>query len=290
MVEQLRRAGVEVISILRGPFGRAGRGQIDSVAAADSCGVADALCTATELIRSCGERGFDAVLVIRVAAYVDFDLKGALQFHREQGVGLTRAFDKETPLDIWIIDLASVEEGVDILETLESTEASSYVVRGYVNRLEHPRDLRRLAVDGLTSRCGLRPQGSEIRPGVWLEEGAQVHRDARIVAPAFIGRGSRIAEQCLITRCSCVEGNSQVDYGTVVEDSSILPNSYVGIGLDLSHSIVDGSNLLNLERDVILQVSDPRVIRENRVQRNRPTPVLFGMAGPRFASIEDGLR
>ncbi len=284
MIDQLRRVGVEVISIVRGTSGT------DSAATSDAGSLPDAWSSATEQIRGFGERGADAVLVIRAVAYVDFDLKEAIQFHREQRFGLTRAADKDGPLDLWIIDPASMVDGVDILGTLESAEASRYVVRGYVNRLEQPRDLRRLAVDGLTSRCGLRPQGNEIRPGVWVEEGAQVHRDARIVAPAFIGRGSRIAEQCLITRCTCVESNSQVDYGTVVEDSSILSNSYVGIGLDLSHSIVDGSNLLNLERDVVLEVSDPRVIRENRVQRNRPTPVIFGMGGPRFAPAEGGPR
>ena len=287
-IDQLRRAGVEVISILRGTSGTATSGQIDS-ATSDSCSLTDAWCSVTEQIRAFGVRGADAVLVIRAATYVDFDLKDALQFHREQGIGLTRAVDKDGPLDICIVNPASMADGADILGTLESVEASHYVVRGYVNRLEHPRDLRRLAVDGLTSRCGIRPQGSEIRPGVWVDEGAQVHRDARIVAPAFIGRGSRIAEQCLITRCSCVESNSLVDYGTVVEDSSILPNSYVGIGLDVSHSIVDGSNLLNLERDVILEVSDPRVIRENRVQRNRQTtPVIFGMGVPRVVQADGG--
>ena len=101
-------------------------------------------------------------------------------------------------------------------------QPARYFVRGYVNRLTGPADLRRLAVDALTSRCRLRPQGTESRPGVWMDEGAQVHRDARIVAPIFIGRGARISEQCLVTRCSSIESNCHIDYGTVVEDSSIL--------------------------------------------------------------------
>ena len=94
-----------------------------------------------------------------------------------------------------------------------------------------------------------------------------MHRGARIVAPAFLGRGSRIEEQCLITRCSNVEQNCHIDYGTVVEDSSILPNTYVGIGLDISHAIIHGNILMNLEREVALQISDHGIIRPNRVLR-----------------------
>jgi NDP-sugar pyrophosphorylase family protein len=116
-----------------------------------------------------------------------------------------------------------------------------------------------------------------------------VHRDSRIVAPAFIGRGARIGEQCLITRCSNIESNCQIDYGTVVEDSSILSNSYVGIGLDLSHSIVDGNNLMNLERGVTLEIADPCVIRQNRAPRhdkNFKLPATFGRGGVHFSQVE----
>src|SRR4029077_19174021 len=121
----------------------------------------------------------------------------------------------------------------------------------------------RLATDLLTGKCKMRPHGVETRPGIWIDEGAQVARGARIVAPAYIGRDARIEDDCLITRCSNVESWSHVDFGTAVEDSSILTNTYVGIGLDLSHSIVDGDELLNLHHEVRLHISDPVVMRRN---------------------------
>ena len=235
----------------------------------------------------------ETISVMRASAFVEFDFGDFLQSHREQGKVVTRAFDHERPLDLWVIDRAAVTDGEDLRTILQRSMPARYSVRGYVNRLEHPRDLRRLVVDSLTSRCQLRPQATEIRPGVWIDESAQVNRDARIVAPAYIGRGSRVEAQCLITRCSNVESNCQVDYGTVVEDSSILSNSYVGIGLDLSHSIVDGNNLLSLERNVTLEIADPCVIRPNRVARkekNRHSPIIFGFGGAQFAPAEEGSR
>jgi len=99
-----------------------------------------------------------------------------------------------------------------------------------------------------------------------LREGAQIERSARMVAPAFIGRDAHISAECLVTRGSNVESNSRVDFGTAVEDSSILSDSYVGIGLDLSHSIVDGHNLLNLRHNVTLEITDPVVMRQNNVR------------------------
>jgi tetrahydrodipicolinate N-succinyltransferase len=238
------------------------------------------------------ESGVEAVLIIRVGAYAEFDVADALQFHREQAQLVTRAFAQDGPLDIWIVDPTLLPESEKILRTLSDAEPARYQVRGYVNRLERAQDLRQFVVDGFSSRSRLSPAGSEARPGVWIDEGAQVHRDARIVAPAYIGRGARIAEQCLITRCSNVEANCQVDYGTVVEDSSILSNTYVGIGLDLSHSIVEGSNLVNLERGVTLEIADPCVIRQNRsprTERNRP-PAIFGLGAVHLAPAEEGTR
>jgi NDP-sugar pyrophosphorylase family protein len=235
--------------------------------------VEDAWSAATQILKSYKERGIEATLVVRLAAYAELDPLDALQFHRAEQQVVTRVFDAQGPLDIWILDMARMTVDKDILTTLRAEEPARYSVRGYVNRLDHPRDLRRLVVDSLSSRCRLRPQGSEVRPGVWMNEGAQLHRGARIVAPAYIGREARIEEQCLITRCSNVESNCQIDYGTVVDDSAVLSNSYVGIGLDISHSIVNGNNLLNLERDVTLEITDPGVIRQNRVLRKETNHV-----------------
>ena len=52
-----------------------------------------------------------------------------------------------------------------------------------------------------------------------------------------------------------------MDSGTVIEDSSILANTTIGICLDLCHSIASGNKLWNLERDVAVEIVDPRVMR-----------------------------
>ncbi len=291
LIEESQRAGIGMVSVL-GNISSSSFGP-DSVAQFEPSSTDEAWRTATQQLLTHKESGAEAVLVVRAGAYVDLDLKDFFQFHREQGQAVSRAFDQEGPLDVWIVDPAGLSVSANILSELRAFEPAQYLVRGYVNRLQHPRDLRRLVVDSLTGRNRLRPLGSERRPGVWIDESAQLHQDARIVAPAFVGRGARIAEQCLITRCTNVESNCQIDYGTIVEDSSILSNSYVGIGLDLSHSIVDGNNLLNLERGVTLEIADPCVIRQNRVSRldkNLKWPIAVGLGSVHFSQVEEDSR
>ncbi len=292
LIEDLRRAEIDTISVFAVATIAPLYAGVYSSANVTVRSTDDPWSAAQKLV-ACREIGVESTLVLRASAYIEFDLANLLQFHHEQGNVVTRAFDSEGPLDLWIIDKARIAEFEDLPTALRAPNPARYEVRGYVNRLERPKDLRRLVVDAFTSRCHLRPQGSETRPGVWIDEGAQVNRDARIVAPAYIGRGTRVEAQCLITRCSNVEGNCQVDYGTVVEDSSILTNSYVGVGLDLSHSIVDGNNLLNLERNVALEIVDPCVIRQNRVTRkdkNRRSPIVSEHGGVQFAPAEEGSR
>lgn len=209
--------------------------------------------------------GFGTIVIVRCGAYVEFDVVEMLNFHQEQGVGVTRAFSDAAPLDVWMVDPSGLPEDAATLSDLLCASPAVYRSQGYVNQLHTARDFRRLVLDSFSSRCRLRPQGAEIKPGIWSCDGAQVERSARVVAPAFIGRDVRISDECLITRGSNVERNSRVDFGTAVEDSTILPNSYVGIGLDLSHSIVDGRNLLNLQHNVDLEITDPVVMRQNTV-------------------------
>jgi carbonic anhydrase/acetyltransferase-like protein (isoleucine patch superfamily) len=239
------------------------------------------------------DNGTDTVLLMRLGPYVEFDMAELLDFREQCGRQETvRAFSGERALDLWVFDPSRISEALsidseDFTPDFSDVNAVPYNVEGYVNLLEHPRDIRALVVDSLNSRCRLKPQGFEVRPGVWMAEGAQVEKESRIVAPAFIGQHVTVSQQCLITRGSSIERNSFVDYGTVIEDTSVLPNSYVGIGLDVSHSIVDGNKLLNLQRDVLLEVEDSAVIRQNKPLAEAGCRWWSGLNNTELASATD---
>ena len=258
-VDNLRQTGIHEISV----FGGRSHGNMHP-------GVVDvesyAWQSAGKQLRNYREDGLETILILRVGAYVEADFAAFIGQHRQEGQAVTRGGDQEGPLDVWAVDLGSFEIADDPFSALSEANVVDSETSGYVNRLYSPHDFRRLASDLMTGKCKSRPRGNEVRPGVWMEEGVQVARGARIVAPAYIGREVRIADDCLITRCSNVESWSHIDFGTAIEDSSILTNTYVGIGLDLSQSLADGDELLNLRHDVRLHISDPVVMRRNQAR------------------------
>ena len=263
-IDSLVRSGLESITVFSGSLADAdGFNEFPQVVLFSP---RDLWAGAMKALTEHKESGTDAVLILGLGAYVEFDPADALQFHREKSAGAVRGFDESGPLNLWVVDPAQVPEGSDLISALRKISATNYPVRGYVNRLRGPRDLRRLVVDSFNAHCRLKPHGFEVRPGVWMGEGSHVEKTSRIVAPVFIGCAVSIGQQSLITRCSNIERNSTVDFGTVVEDSSILQNTYVGIGLELSHSIVDGEMLLNLHRGVLMEISDAAVMRPNKAQ------------------------
>jgi NDP-sugar pyrophosphorylase family protein len=215
------------------------------------------------------EQGIGHAFVTSANAYVETDLLDLFCFHREARQVATRAYDQTGWLDLWVVDCAKSQRGDlgNFLDDAVRAGAPKYFIREYVNRLLHPRDLRQFAADILRRKCETGPSGTQVRPGVWMDEDAEVHRRARIVAPAYIGCASKIRADALITRLSDIESNCCVDSGTVVEDSSVLANTTVGICLDLCHAVASGNRLWNLERDVVVEIVDPSVIRFNSEPR-----------------------
>jgi hypothetical protein len=208
-------------------------------------------------------QGVENSFVISANCYAETDLLDFFYFHREGKKKITRACDHDGPLNMWVVDCKKMA-GRSVENLLQTEECgSAYFAAGYIRRLEHARDLRKITADSLQGQCAMRPCGVEIRPGVWVDEGADVDRRARIVAPAYIGRGVTLREDTLVTRCSSVERECYIDYGTVVEDSSILAYTRVGIWLDVIQAVASGNMMQSLKHNVVLEIPDPGVMRWN---------------------------
>ena len=207
------------------------------------------------------QRGIDQVVLARLGAHIEFDLKDLLRFHDECARGVCRAYDDDGPLDLWVV-------GKDQAKVLESSgppewaglPVCPYRRCTYVNRLRNIRELRALVIDCLYSRCSLRPNGTEVRPGVWFDDQAHVDREARVVAPAYIGRRAKVQAAALITRSSSLERDCEVGEATVVEEASILADTYLGRWLDVSNAVVDGNRFVDLRNEVSVEIADSALI------------------------------
>jgi hypothetical protein len=266
MIERFVSADVGTVTVLVAAEEPCGIGPLRGTYANVSIRVAgDVFAELTQQLKDYSQKGIEHSFVASASVYAETDLLDLFYFHREARQAATRGVDREGPLDLWVVDCAQAQQG-DLESLLAQAEkiGASYFVREYVNRLRHPQDLRRLVTDALSGRCAMRPSGREIKPGIWVDTGAEIDRGARIVAPAYIGRGSKVEEDALVTRFSNIEKDCYVDCGTVIEDSSILANTHVGIWLEVRHGLANGNRFLSLEHEVVLDISDPYVMRSNR--------------------------
>jgi hypothetical protein len=291
-VMKLRSDGVKLITIVvRDEFAHLVRTPAMPGATINSVPWQTDLWSAAECtLREYVQHGVELVLLTKLKAYVEFDLAHLIRFHRDTKQGITSLIKDCEPLDSWVIEAGEVRKmqrlGLPGLVDGDGLpNATPYPVQGYVCRLEEASDLRRLIVDAFLSHSSIRPQGREVKPGVWLDDGAQVHRRARIVAPAYVGRGARLRCDTLVTRFSAVERGCDVGDGTVIEDASVLANTYVGKGLNVSHALVDGSRVHPLRQNIVVEITDSRLLG-----RTLPVePSRSAAAGSSSASLAERL-
>jgi NDP-sugar pyrophosphorylase family protein len=265
VAERLAGAGVENVSILNaaaetmGAESEAPRTQITwkNVPAQNIWRAAE------EEFGDLAQRGAELILVLRLGAYAEINLDHLLQFHLDRQQRVTQVHDDEGPLEIFVVNASRRNDAAQLLRSslLKSrVSPCEYRFRGYTNRLRHANHYRRLSLDSLMQRTTLRPVGDEIRPGVWKAEHAKIDRGARIVAPAYIGTHSRVRGSVLVTRGSAIEHHSIVDCGTAVDNSTVLPFSYLGVGLDLCDAVLGVRQIASLKRGSVVAIKDPRLV------------------------------
>ena len=207
--------------------------------------------------------GAELVILVRLGSYAEIDFEKLVQFHLDHHCRVTQVSHQCQPIEVFCISASRRNDAASLFRSRLSkcrSECPLFDHAGYFNSLAGPYDLRQLAIDILTLKTETSPAGKQIRPGVWVEDGAVIEKGARVVAPAFIGAFARVRTHAVITRCSSVEHHAQVDCGTVIENSTVLPYACVGAGLDLAHSVVGLGSLANLRRDITIEISDPKLI------------------------------
>lgn len=219
--------------------------------------------TAESVFNDMAQGGAELVILIRLGAYAEVDFERLVQFHLDRKERVTRMAADEQLLEIFCISASRRNDAASLFRTQLAhcrSECPLLQHEGYLNPLASARDLRQLAIDILTRQAQTCPAGKEIKPGVWTAPGAMIEKGARVLAPAFVGSLARIRSGAVITRCSSVERHAEVDCGTVIENSTVLPFSYVGAGLDLAHSIAGMGRIVNLHRDVTVTIVDPKLV------------------------------
>ncbi|HUR36349.1 MAG TPA: hypothetical protein VM009_00935 [Terriglobales bacterium] len=210
----------------------------------------------------------NTTIVIRLSHYCEADWPALIRSHQTSGAMLTRAWAPSAPLDIFVVERQARKDAEFLVESgLRHTRlatARHYLSEDeYVHPLHKAGDLREIALDALNLRCKLRPVGRELRPGIWMAEDSRVDAGVRLVAPIFIGKRARVRTGAVITRGSALEHHSSVDCGTVIENTSLLPFAAVGAGLDFTRTVVGSRLVVDLKRNVAVDIHDRKLVNES---------------------------
>ena len=222
--------------------------------------------------------GAEIVVLVRLAAYAEIDFEKFIQFHLDRRCRVSRVAHATAALQIFCLSASRRNDAASLFRsglTRCRSECDSVLDEGYVNPLSDARDLRQLAIDVLTLKTQSRPAGREVRPGIWMGNGARVEKGARVLAPAFVGDSALVRDSAVITRCTAIEHHAQIDCGTIVENCTVLPYARLGAGLDLAHSVAGFGQIVNLRRGAAVEVVDPQILGQ---VSERIAPRLVGAA------------
>ena len=265
MVERLRASGIDCISVLRATSSVSAlfAEPRESVLNCKEVPCDQVWRAAEEDFENLVQAGAELVILIRAGAYAEVEIDPLIQFHLDQRNHITQVMAPDGLIDFFVLSGSRRNDAAFLLRHgLRKTrvETRPFETQGYVNRLQTPADLRALALDSLMKKTSIQPLGEEVRPGIWVARGARVNRNVRLVAPCYIGRSSKIRAGALITRGSSIEHHCVVDCGSVVEASILLPLSYLGAGLDLSHSVLGSRRVFSVKHGAELEVEDATLV------------------------------
>ena len=199
-------------------------------------------------------KGVERLLMIKLKSYAEMDLADLLRFHCQRRNHVTEVHDSQGRLGVSVLDrhaLSAAGETPKTLPIAADFEPASYPFRGYAKRILSARERQELVGDALIGRCAMRPLGKEIREQVWVGEGVSIASSARVIGPTYIGDRTIISGGATIGPMASVERDCVVDCGTTVQQSTILPGTYLGPGILVREALVDGAYLQDLRGGAI---------------------------------------
>ncbi|GLV79363.1 sugar phosphate nucleotidyltransferase [Streptomyces hygroscopicus] len=163
----------------------------------------------------------------------------------------------------------SVDWSKDVFPRLlaEGRPVYGYVADGYWEDIGSHDSYAAAQADLLDGKVRAELAGFDLAPGIRVGEGAEVHPEAVLTAPVYIGPHSRIEAKAEIGPHTVVGRGSVVGARAVVERSTLHENVYVGPGALLTGSVLGRYSAVmagaRLEPSVV--VGDHSIIGRNAI-------------------------
>jgi carbonic anhydrase/acetyltransferase-like protein (isoleucine patch superfamily) len=202
------------------------------------------------------KQGVEQLLMIRLKSYAEMDLADLVRFHCQRRNSVTEVHDSRGQLGVCVLDHLALPAASKLELPYRSTgsECIPYSFRGYAKRILSATERQELVGDSLTGACAMRPFGNEIREQVWVGKNVSLASSAKVIGPTYIGDRTIIRPGAIIGPFASVECDCVVDYGTSVEQSTVLPHTYLAPGLLIRNALVDGRYLEDLSFGAVVDL------------------------------------
>jgi mannose-1-phosphate guanylyltransferase/phosphomannomutase len=113
-----------------------------------------------------------------------------------------------------------------------------YVAEGYWEDVGTHESYVKAQADVLEGKVDVELDGFEISPGVWVAEGAEVHPDAVLRGPLYIGDYAKVEAGAEIREHTVVGSNVVVKSGAFLHKAVVHDNVYLGQHSNLRGCVV----------------------------------------------------
>ncbi len=113
-----------------------------------------------------------------------------------------------------------------------------YVADGYWTDVGGLAEYARANADILEGRVAVGPLGREVAPGVWSDGAPEIDPSAVVLGPVFLGEGTKVGPQAQIVGPSVLRDDVIVEWGAIVDRSTVWRNTYIGERAEVHGSTV----------------------------------------------------
>jgi len=136
---------------------------------------------------------------------------------------------------------------------------------GYWRGIGSVEQYRQVNLDILQGRVqGVRPEGEEEAPGVWVGADSFIDPGAELMPPVRIGQGCRIEKDAVLGPGAVLGDEVHVRRGAVVTGSVVLERARLGLAAKLENVVAKGNELAGRGSMESTHVEDPNVLERLR--------------------------
>ena len=108
--------------------------------------------------------------------------------------------------------------------------------------------------DALVGKAQLDIAGTEVEPGVWIGDDAEIHETAELAGPLFLGTRAELRKNAALQPFAVVGENSLVDEAAIVARSIVGSRAFIGKGTRITDCVIGSGYRVQEQRSIKNQI------------------------------------